>query len=111
MDNIAGCRSNCTPFGLKTHNTSHTSMNYELAIALFKNQVVSMKGPHPAGSNDLQIFATKGLEQKLLADGVKAIGDGGCHGHQKSISAPNPHDSARVKIFRHSMGICKHLML
>ena len=49
-----------------------------------------MKGPYAAGANDLKVFITKGLEQQLLADGIKAIGDGEYHGHQKSISAPNP---------------------
>jgi hypothetical protein len=59
-----------------------------------------MKGPYAAGANDLKVFITKGLEQQLLADGIKAIGDGGYHGHQKSISAPNPHDSAGVRLFK-----------
>jgi hypothetical protein len=48
----------------------------------------------------LKVFVMKGLEQKLLADGMKAIGDGGYHGHQKSISAPNPHNSADVRLFK-----------
>jgi hypothetical protein len=90
-----------------SHKYSKAGLNYELAIALFKNQVVSMKGPYPAGSNDLQIFTTKGLEEKLLADGVKAIGDGGYHGHQKSISAPNPHDSKGVRMFK-SRALLRH---
>jgi hypothetical protein len=59
-----------------------------------------MKGPYAAGANDLKVFITKGLEQQLLADCIKAIGVGGYHGHQKSISAPNPHDSAGVRLFK-----------
>jgi hypothetical protein len=74
--------------------------NYKLDISLFKSQVVSMKGPYTAGADDLKFFITKGLKQQLLADGIKAIGDGGYHGHQKSISAPNLHDSAGVRLFK-----------
>jgi hypothetical protein len=83
-----------------SHKYGKAGLNYELAISLFKSQVVSMKGPYAAGANDLKVFITKGLEQQLLADGIKAIGDGGYHGHQKSISAPNPHDSAGVRLFK-----------
>jgi hypothetical protein len=59
-----------------------------------------MKGPYAAGANNLKVFITKGLEQQLLADGIKAIVDFGYHGHQRSISAPNPHDSAGVRLFK-----------
>jgi hypothetical protein len=52
-----------------SHKCSKAGPNYGLAIALFKQQVVSMKGPYPAGSNDSQIYITKGLEEKLLAAG------------------------------------------
>jgi hypothetical protein len=75
-------------------------LNYKLAILLFKSQVDSMKGPYTAGANDLKVFIMKGLEQQLLVDCIKAIGDGGYHGHQKSISAPNPNDSAGVRLFK-----------
>jgi hypothetical protein len=59
-----------------------------------------MKGPYAGGANDLKVFIMKGLKQMLLADGIKAIGNGGYHGHQKSISAPNLHDSANVRLFK-----------
>ncbi len=51
-------------------------LNYELAIYLLKSQVVSMKGPYTARTNDLKFFIIKSLEQQLLADGRKDIGDG-----------------------------------
>ena len=83
-----------------SHKYGKAGLNYELAISLFKSQVVSMKGPYTTGANNSKVFITKGLEQQLLADGIKAIGDGGYHGHQKSISTPNPHDSAGVRLFK-----------
>jgi hypothetical protein len=81
-----------------SHKCSKAELNHELAISLFKSQVVYMKRSCPQLDHNLKIFIAKDLEQKLLADAMNATGgDGGCYGHQKSISAPNPHDSAECE--------------
>jgi hypothetical protein len=91
-----------------SHKYGKAGLNYELAISFFKSQVVSIKGPYTAQANDLKVFITTGFERKLLADCIKAIGDGGYHGHQKSISAQNPHDDSAGARFFKSRALKQH---
>ena len=83
-----------------SHKYGKAGLNYELAISLSNNQLVWMNGPYPAGWNDLMVFKNHGLKNKLIECGVRGIGDAGYHGHHEAISAPNPHDSKAVKLFK-----------
>ena len=80
-----------------SHKYGKAGLDYELGISLTTQQLVWMNGPFPAGSNDVSIFTSKGLKDKLIQAGKKAIGDGGYHGHHKAISTPNSFDMKIVK--------------
>jgi hypothetical protein len=82
-----------------SHKYNKAGLDYELAIALTTSRLVWMRGPFPAGSNDISIFCKKGLHDRLVALEKKAIGDGGYSGHHATISTPNAHDSYGVKRF------------
>jgi hypothetical protein len=74
---------------------------YEFAVALATSDLVWMNGPFEAGTyNDAAIFKKKGLKDKLISTGKKAIADGGYRGYPKIVSTPNSYDSDEVKLFK-----------
>ena len=52
------------------------ALKYEIALAIWSDHIVSVKGPLPAGFwQDLKIFKELGLAEKLREAGEKAIVD------------------------------------
>ena len=59
-----------------SHKFNHPGLSYEIAIAIFSDQIVWVNGPFPAGMSDLQIFKKKGLSTLLIDAKEKAVADG-----------------------------------
>lgn len=52
-------------------------VRYEVAVAIFSDHIVSVKGPFPCGRYpDLKIYKEFGLSERLLAAGERAVADG-----------------------------------
>ena len=83
-----------------SHKLAHAGLDYELGISLWESKLVWMNGPFPAGENDISIFVTHGLKDKLRAAGKRAIGDLGYRGHPNAVSVPNPSDGEDVTKFK-----------
>jgi hypothetical protein len=66
-----------------------------------------MNGLFPAGTNDVTIFAKKGLKALLKRLGKRGFGDGGYSGHADQLSTPNAHDPKEVSRFK-SRGLKHH---
>ena len=69
---------------------------YEIAVALWHNQIVWVNGPFPAGSNPDIVIYRKALKDMIPA-GKKVIADKGYRGEPETLSIPNDLDSAPVK--------------
>ena len=75
-------------------------VTYEIAIAIFHNQVVWTIGPFPAGHNDKKVFKEKGLYDKI-PKGKFALADDGYTGYADKCSTRNKqYDSDSVKEFK-----------
>lgn len=48
-------------------NGGHASLKYEVALALFHDQIVWINGPFKATRHDITIFRYNGLKQKILS--------------------------------------------
>jgi hypothetical protein len=83
-----------------SHKYNKAGLDYELGICLSTDQLLWMSGPHPAGTNDITIFKTKGLMQELERRNQKAIGDKGYNGAPKYCTTPNAHENEGVKLFK-----------
>ena len=67
------------PFSTKWFSKKHNGpgLRYEIALALYSNQVVWFSGPHPCGEfSDLKTFQSCGLKGLLVLSNEKAIADG-----------------------------------
>lgn len=85
-----------------SHKYASAGFDYELGVSLSENRLIWMNGPFPAGTNDITIFKTKGLGEKLRELGKKAIADGGYHSIDDFdiLTTPNSLDSKPVKKFK-----------
>ena len=83
-----------------SHKYGKAGLNYELGLSLSSSNLVWLNGPFKAGQNDVLIFTTTGLQEKLSTHQKKAIGDGGYRGHAGAMSTPNAHDSKVVAKFK-----------
>jgi len=82
-----------------SHKHNGAGLAYELALHLFKSELVWLKGPIPAGTSDLAIYKSE-LKGKIPA-GKKVITDRG-YNDQKDprLAQPNSHDSKDLKEFK-----------
>jgi DDE superfamily endonuclease len=62
-----------------SHKHHHAGVDYEIGLSVFKNQVVWVNGPFPAGENDISIFKNRGLRE-MVPEGSWAIAYNGYHG-------------------------------
>ena len=83
-----------------SHKYNKAGLDYELGISLVDNRLLWMKGPYPAGTNDITVFREGGLLDELKKRKQKAIGDKGYNGEKKYVSTFNAHDNAGVKVFK-----------
>ena len=75
-------------------------LTYEVAIAIFHNQVVWINGPFPAGHNDWKVFTLPDGLRRLIPVGKLAIGDNGYKYDALKISTYNQFDSDEVFQFK-----------
>lgn len=73
-------------------------MSYELAIDIFENKLVWIKGPFKAGTNDISIF--RKLLIHMIPKGKKLIGDSGYRGEPEIIATASTYNSASLKNFK-----------
>ena len=85
-----------------SHKHNSAGYNYELGVAISESRLIWMNGPFPAGLDDRSVFKTKGLRDKLVHLGKKAIADGGYHAREYAnvLSTPNEIDDKRTKKFK-----------
>lgn len=60
-----------------SHKHKTAGLTYEVAVAIFSDNIVWINGPFPAGKSDLKIFSEEGLANVLSVYGEKAVGDAG----------------------------------
>lgn len=82
-----------------SHKEHGPALNYEVALDLWRNRIVWIKGPTlPGEFNDLQVFRQE-LKAKI-PPGKRLIGDEGYQGEDDIISTRNYFDSDFVKEFK-----------
>ncbi len=84
----------------KKHNCA--GLAYELGVAIWRNAIVWVAGPFPAGAyNDNKIFARPGgLKEKMIASGIRGVADEGYKGHPEVLGTRNAFDKADTKYFK-----------
>ena len=78
-----------------SYKDKHPGLVYELAIAVYKDSLVWINGPFPAGWSDLKVFRA-GLKDAVPI-GKRLIADQGYVGEPGICSTRNPLDTAAVK--------------
>ncbi len=81
-----------------SHKHKTAAYNYELVISVHSNQLVWMNGPFPAGGNDITVFKTRGLKDRMSSN-LHIIADNGYPG-KPNLLIPNRDDSQAVKKFK-----------
>ena len=81
-----------------SHKHNKAGFSYEIAIAIFHQQVCWVNGPFPCGTNDIGMYK-KGLKHKIPA-GKKLVADEGYTGESEVITTRNAFDSTEVKRFK-----------
>lgn len=82
-----------------SHKFKQAGLMYELALHLFKNQIVWANGPFPAGRGDIEIFRKEGLKDKIPIN-RKVIADKGYRGEPGLIVHHNALDTEEVRLFK-----------
>ena len=84
-----------------SHKHKSAGLVYELAISIYKSNIVWIKGPFMAAKHDKTIFMKEGLYDKMPA-GKKAIADRAYKGKKgrDKLAIRNPRDSDCVKEFK-----------
>ena len=81
-----------------SHKFKQAGLTYELALSVYLNRLVWMRGPGKASKHDITVFREKLL--KKIPPGKRAIGDKGYRGEKEKVSTPNPHDSPELRKFK-----------
>ena len=87
-----------------SHKFNGRGVAYELAISIFKNQLVWINGPFPASKHDITIFRSEddpsaGLMSRI-PEGKRAIGDSGYSGEPTKVSITRDDDDKETKKFK-----------
>jgi len=82
-----------------SHKSNQAGIMYEIAVSVFQNKLIWIKGPFPASKHDITIFRQKGLKNKI-PQGKKAIADRGYCGEPALISTPNFFDPPDLRKFK-----------
>jgi hypothetical protein len=69
---------------LYSHKTYQPGVDYEIALDLWKDRVVWVRGPFPASEGDITIFREQGLMDKMPL-GKLGVGDKGYRGEGASL--------------------------
>lgn len=93
------------------HKTHSSGVKYELATAVRRSAVVSLRGPYPASTSDITIFRGGTVEEgednwdkdslyfKLKSLGVKAVGDSGYEGEPDVVLTSKEGQSKELREF------------
>jgi hypothetical protein len=81
-----------------SHKHKQAALTYELAISVYENKLVHLKGPKPAATHDITVYRKK-LKGKIPA-GKRAICDNGYHGEPNTISTPSSRDPQELRRFK-----------
>lgn len=77
-------------------------LKYEIAMAVFHPQVISIQGPFPASVHDMTLWRQK--LKGMIPEGKMIIADRGYEtfkpGESEKLSVPNKHDSKDVENFK-----------
>lgn len=83
-----------------SHKFNWSALAYEVAISIFTNEVIWINGPFPAGMGDNDIFADKGLKNRLPA-GKKVVADSVYRRKDlPMVSVCYKADTPRVRLFK-----------
>ena len=83
---------------MDSHKSNGAGLNYEVAIHLWEDRVVWIKGPVPAKQDDIAVFRSE--LQTMIPEGKKVIGDLGYRGEEGIISFANSLDVELVRSFK-----------
>lgn len=83
---------------LYSHKFHAAGVNYELALSIFTNALVWMKGPVVASRHDVSVFR-EGLKDKT-PQGKRGIADKGYNGEKVILSVPNSSDEKPLSKFK-----------
>ena len=81
-----------------SHKFKQAGLTYELALSVYLNRLVWMRGPGKASKHDITVFREKLL--KKIPPGKRVIGDNGYRGEKEKVSTPNRHDSPELRKFK-----------
>lgn len=70
-----------------SHKHHTAGLNYQVTVSTTESKILSIDGPFPAGRNDMNMFRDSGLEALMVAEGKRAIADGGYSG--PGVAVPN----------------------
>ena len=88
-----------------SHKFRQVGVNYEIAVSVFTNSVVWVKGPVPVGKPDIDVFRNDGLKNMIPA-GKRVIADKRYGGEKAIISTPNSHDPPELQKFKSHAQSC-----
>jgi hypothetical protein len=93
-----------------SHKSKSAAFRYEVALAIWKNQIIHVRGPFKAGKwNDGKIFSEDGVDyngtfthclKSIVPDGNKGVADGGYTGHGEQLTTPNRYDPEPLRKFK-----------
>lgn len=83
--------------GYYSHKFHKAGLSYEVAVAIFSDNIVWVKGPFRAGMSDQKIFKEQGLAKLLIACKEKAVADGGYTHWAVSQRGNGPHEWKHAK--------------
>ena len=81
-----------------SYKSQQAGFTYEIALAVFRQNVVSFNGPYLASQHDMTTFK-KDLSLKLPA-GKRSIADNGYRGAAHQVSLPNSWDCDELRRFK-----------
>jgi hypothetical protein len=81
-----------------SHKFHQAGVTYELALSIYDDKLVHMKGPCKASQHDITIFRDELM--KKTPNGKKGIGDNGYKGEKGIISTPNSRDPKELRKFK-----------
>jgi hypothetical protein len=81
-----------------SHKNKTAAVNYEIAIHIYKPQVVHFYGPVTASTPDITVFRKELLDK--IPDGYFAIADKGYLGECEKVMTPNSHDTPETRKFK-----------
>ena len=80
-----------------SHKTGGPGVNYELAISVFKNKLISISKMHKASVHDMPIFEA-GIKDRI-PEGRMAVADDGYAGDDAKVARTNSHHTPEVRKF------------